>query len=163
MSGRRAITGVGRVVDYYILNVATGQEYRSISYSNKVTNQYTHTSYQTELINTGNALPGAHTLNWVLASGETDSINLYGNGVSYRAYGFARLDGLPDDCGDCKFTVTKNGQTVRTETQLVCPIVTHTCGEQCPPGSCQCDCGTKVCCHHPTTGAVVKSFNKQIT
>lgn len=60
----------------------------------------------------------------------------------------------------CVFTVTKNGQTVYTKTRSICPTVTHFCGEQCPPGSCECTCGTGICCYHPTTGAVVKSFTR---
>ncbi len=37
--------------------------------------------------------------------------------------GYERKDGLPDDCDDCTFTVTNNGQTVYTETRIVCPEV----------------------------------------
>jgi hypothetical protein len=69
-----------------------------------------------------------------------------------------RADGLPDNCGGCVFKVTKNGQVVYSKTAPQCPIVTHTCGEQCPAGSCECTCDTEVCCYHPTTGKVIKSF-----
>lgn len=73
---------------------------------------------------------------------------------------FERADGLPDNCGDCVFTVTKNNQVVYTRTKSPCPTVTHFCGEQCPPGTCQCDCGTEVCCYDTKTGKAVKSFRK---
>jgi hypothetical protein len=73
---------------------------------------------------------------------------------------FVRIDGQPDNCGNCTFKVTKNNQVVYQKTRPTCPTVTHFCGEQCPAGSCECNCGTRVCCHHPTTGAVVKSFTR---
>ena len=34
-----------------------------------------------------------------------------------------RADGQPDNCGNCIFTVTKNGQIVHTETRDICPEV----------------------------------------
>lgn len=34
-----------------------------------------------------------------------------------------RVDGQLDNCGDCVFTITKNGQTLYTETRAVCPEV----------------------------------------
>lgn len=34
-----------------------------------------------------------------------------------------RIDKLPDDCGNCIFTITKNGQITYTETRAVCPEV----------------------------------------
>jgi hypothetical protein len=34
-----------------------------------------------------------------------------------------RADNQPDNCGDCVFIVTKNGQVVHTETRAVCPEV----------------------------------------
>jgi hypothetical protein len=61
---------------------------------------------------------------------------------------------------DCTFQILKNGQVVHQKTDAVCPIVTHTCGEQCPAGSCECSCGTEICCYHPKTGKVVKSFKR---
>jgi hypothetical protein len=74
--------------------------------------------------------------------------------------GMERRDGLPDNCGECVFRITKNGQAVYQKSNLACPVVTHTCGEQCPPGSCECDCGTEVCCYDTVTGKAVKSFRK---
>jgi hypothetical protein len=71
-----------------------------------------------------------------------------------------RVDSLPDNCGGCVFKITKNGQVVYQKTDAVCPTVTYTCGEQCPAGSCECACGKEVCCHHPTTGKVIKSFTR---
>lgn len=70
-----------------------------------------------------------------------------------------RADGQPDNA-PCTLTITRNGQTVHKETRAVCPQVSYSCGEQCPPGSCECMCGTKVCCHDPNTGAVIKSFTR---
>lgn len=36
---------------------------------------------------------------------------------------FERQDGLPDDCGDCTFTVYKNSEIVHTQKRKVCPTV----------------------------------------
>jgi hypothetical protein len=78
----------------------------------------------------------------------------------------SRVDGVADSCGNpppkppCIFKVTKNGTVVYQKNTLTCPTVTHFCGEKCPPGTCECTCGNRVCCHDPVTGAVIKSFIK---
>jgi hypothetical protein len=42
---------------------------------------------------------------------------------SFTVVKIERADGLPDNCGDCQFKITKNGQTVHTETRAVCPEI----------------------------------------
>lgn len=71
-----------------------------------------------------------------------------------------RTDGQPDNCGNCIFTITKNGSIVYQKTTPQCPTVNVVCDEQCPPGTCQCDCGSMVCCYDTTTGKAVKNFRK---
>lgn len=58
------------------------------------------------------------------------------------------------------FKVLKNESAVYQRTKVDKPVVTHFCGEKCPPGTCECTCGNRVCCHDPVTGAVIKSFIK---
>jgi hypothetical protein len=58
------------------------------------------------------------------------------------------------------FQVWKNGVVIYQRTDTKTPVVTYFCGEKCPPGTCECTCGTKVCCYDPATGIAVKSFNK---
>ncbi|NJL52277.1 MAG: hypothetical protein HC930_08740 [Hydrococcus sp. SU_1_0] len=41
------------------------------------------------------------------------------------------------------------------------PQYSVTCGEGCPPGTCQVDCDTVFCCYDTATGKAVSSFNKQ--
>lgn len=60
----------------------------------------------------------------------------------------------------CLFKVTKDSNVVYQKTNSSCPMVTYFCGEKCPEGTCQCDCGTEVCCYDTTTGRAVKSFKK---
>jgi hypothetical protein len=60
----------------------------------------------------------------------------------------------------CTFTVTKNGQVVYQKTDSVCPVVNYFCGEECPPGTCECTNGSTVCCYDTSTGKVVKSFTR---
>jgi hypothetical protein len=57
-------------------------------------------------------------------------------------------------------TIYRNGVEVYLRTNTKTPVVTYFCGEKCPPGTCQCDCGTEVCCYDTTTGRAVKSFKK---
>jgi hypothetical protein len=84
----------------------------------------------------------------------------YNGGFSVSLVSVIRQDGLPDNCGDCVFKVTKNGTVVYQKSTPVCPTVTVICGDQCPPGTCQCDCGNYVCCYDTATGKAVKSFRK---
>jgi hypothetical protein len=84
----------------------------------------------------------------------------YGRRLDLASIDIIRVDGQPDNCGDCVFKVTKNNVVVYQKATPVCPTVTHTCGEQCPPGTCQCDCGSVVCCYDTVTGKAVKSFRK---
>jgi hypothetical protein len=78
----------------------------------------------------------------------------------------SRNDNGTDNCGNpppippCNFKVTKGGVVVYQRTAPTCPTVTYFCGEKCPPGTCECTCGTRVCCYDPATGIAVKSFNK---
>lgn len=60
----------------------------------------------------------------------------------------------------CLFSAFKNNQAVYQKTKTTCPIVTYFCGEQCPPGTCECEGGGIVCCYDTTTGKAVKSFAK---
>lgn len=71
-----------------------------------------------------------------------------------------RYDGQPDNCGGCVLTVTKNNTVVYKKSTPQCPTVSVICGDQCPPGTCQCDCGSMVCCYDTTTGKAIKSFRK---
>jgi hypothetical protein len=45
-----------------------------------------------------------------------------------------------------KFTITKNGQTVYTETRLTCPEV-KIISDECPPNTCDVLCGDTICCY----------------
>lgn len=58
------------------------------------------------------------------------------------------------------FQILKEESTIYQRTKVDKPVVTHFCGEKCPPGTCECTCGNRVCCHDPVTGAVIKSFIK---
>jgi hypothetical protein len=58
------------------------------------------------------------------------------------------------------FKIFKEGIVVYQKQKPTPPVVTYFCGEKCPPGTCECTCGNKVCCHDPVTGVVVKSFIK---
>jgi hypothetical protein len=60
----------------------------------------------------------------------------------------------------CQFKVSKNGLVVYQRTASTCPAVTYFCGEKCPPRTCECTCGTEVCCYDTTTGKAIKSFKK---
>lgn len=62
-----------------------------------------------------------------------------------------------DNCGSCVLSVTKNGRTVHTETRSVCPEIKIYCDNDCPPWSCKCVQGNRVCCYDPN-GRVVKTF-----
>lgn len=70
-----------------------------------------------------------------------------------------RVDGQPDNCGDCTFAVTKNGEVVHAETYDVCPEVEEYCADACPEGTCECDCGNYICCYDQQ-GNVVQSIRK---
>ena len=71
--------------------------------------------------------------------------------------GLESKDGLPDNCGDCVFKVTKNNVVVYQKTDPVCPTVSVICDQQCPPNTCECTSGSLVCCYD-STGRAVKSF-----
>lgn len=71
-----------------------------------------------------------------------------------------RTDGQPDNCGGCALKIFKGSQTVYSRVEPTCPTVTYACGDECPPGTCQCDCGSMVCCYDTKTGKAVKSFRK---
>lgn len=59
-----------------------------------------------------------------------------------------------------QFKVTKDDAVVYQRININAPTVTYFCGESCPPGTCECTCGNRTCCHDPITGTVVKSFIK---
>jgi hypothetical protein len=112
-----------------------------------------------------NGVSTAFFIDWMDCSGQVRSHSISSNSdvvgwldSATSITSITVVEGGVDNCGDCVFTVTKNNQVVYTRTKSPCPTVTYTCGEQCPAGSCECTCGTKVCCHHPQTGAVIKSF-----
>lgn len=44
-------------------------------------------------------------------------------GGSFFIDSIVRADQQPDNCGDCTFTITKNGAIVHTETRAICPEV----------------------------------------
>lgn len=84
----------------------------------------------------------------------------YGNSVTFTKV--AREDGLPDNCGVHTLLVSKNGELVLEKEYEEQPEITTYCSsDHCPPGSCECDCGDTVCCYHPKTGALIKSFTKE--
>jgi hypothetical protein len=58
------------------------------------------------------------------------------------------------------FKILKDGTVVYQRSKSDKPVVTHFCGEECPPGTCQCESGDVVCCYDTTTGRAVKSFRK---
>jgi hypothetical protein len=60
----------------------------------------------------------------------------------------------------CTLNIIKNGQTVYQKVTPVCPIVAEYCGEKCPEGTCECTCGSEVCCYDTKTGKAVKSFRR---
>ncbi|WP_319418855.1 hypothetical protein [Pleurocapsa sp. FMAR1] len=61
---------------------------------------------------------------------------------------------------NCNFRILKNSNVVYQQIKDTCPEVTYSCGNQCPPGTCECSCGNTVCCYDEKTGEVVKSFKK---
>jgi hypothetical protein len=87
-----------------------------------------------------------------------------GNRVTLNRTQITRADNQPDTGGNlpssCTFKVLKNNEVVYQKTAPTCPPVNHFCGEECPPGTCQCDCGTEVCCYDTTTGKAIKSFKR---
>lgn len=74
-----------------------------------------------------------------------------------------RMDGQADNCGDppggeCVFSVSDLTGQIYQQSHPVCPQVAVKCTDQCPPGTCECECGPRVCCYDPHTGKAVKSF-----
>lgn len=73
------------------------------------------------------------------------------------------LYGYPDNCGTtgestCKFIVSDASGIVYTQTTASCPTnVTVSCGKQCPPNTCECRHGNRVCCYD-SNGIPVLSF-----
>lgn len=91
-----------------------------------------------------------------VVSGSRDSS---GQNEYIEFVGFERIDGLPDDCGECKLTIFKNEAIVYERTEKSCPEVKEYCDiQKCPPGTCECRHGSVVCCHDSKTGEVVKQF-----
>lgn len=74
-----------------------------------------------------------------------------------------RVDGKPDNCApptenQCKFIVSDNSGIIYTQTTAQCPTnVTATCGKQCPPNTCECRHGNRVCCYD-SNGIPVLTF-----
>lgn len=71
--------------------------------------------------------------------------------------GAAREDGLPDNCGQCVLKVTKNDIVILEQTFNECPQVEKYCEDDCPPWTCKCTQGNRVCCYDDN-GRVVKTF-----
>jgi hypothetical protein len=89
------------------------------------------------------------------------STNRYiGNLAPGYDWQYFRFIPLSSRLPSCFFKVLKQGQVVYQKTRSDCPTVTYTCGNNCPPGTCQCDRGTEVCCYDTVTGKAVKSFRK---
>jgi hypothetical protein len=88
-----------------------------------------------------------------------DSINLTKS--SYSITNIQTADGSPDNCGDWVYSITKGGSVVYKQIKSSQPTVSYFCGqEKCPNGTCECNCGSDVCCYDPTTGQLVKTFRK---
>lgn len=83
---------------------------------------------------------------------------LSGQQSDWSYFRFTNFDNKPPT--SCSFKVLKNSGVVYQKTKPTAPVVTYSCGEQCPPGTCECDCGNMVCCYDTTTGRAVKSFAK---
>lgn len=84
----------------------------------------------------------------------------FGYGFNLIVTNIVRVDGQPDDCGNCILTISKNGQTVYQRSEPVCPIVEHFCdANQCPAGTCEVECNGTVCCYD-SNGISVYSFQK---
>lgn len=65
----------------------------------------------------------------------------------------------PASCrAGCVFKAFKNGVQVYTETRSTCPEV-EVVINQCPPNTCEVDCGTYVCCYG-SDGISVFNYNK---
>jgi hypothetical protein len=90
------------------------------------------------------------------------SINTYvGNldpGYDWQYFKFVPTTNSPSS--QVAFEIFKNNQVVYSRTSPTSPIVTHFCGEQCPPGTCECENGSIVCCYDTSTGKAVKSFRR---
>jgi hypothetical protein len=71
------------------------------------------------------------------------------------------LNGQPDNCGYYRLDIYKNGQIIATDTGNLPPSVSHQCitPNQCPPNTCEVDCGTYVCCYG-SDGISVFNYNK---
>jgi hypothetical protein len=137
--------------------------------------KYNTTSFGT----CGSAIPGATTRAWYSYLDWEGQTNITQGGLIYfnevwvsnfdsqvvgkevvKIDSIKRSDGLPDQCGNCVLKILKNNLVVHARAEPMCPTVTYTCGDQCPPGTCQCDCGSEVCCYDTATGKAVKSFRK---
>jgi hypothetical protein len=159
--GRGGITtGNGPISNIYIKNLTTGQIYKDIVNNPGLVNNTTSIGYSTEFINTGVVNPnGTWAVFWTEGNGVEKNLSL-ANYSGYRAYGFTTLySNQPDNCATL-FQVTKNGQVVYSKINSQQPTVTHRCGEECPPGTCECTNGSTVCCYDPNTGIAVKSFTR---
>lgn len=84
---------------------------------------------------------------------------------AFESFRVVRTDQQPDNCGNptsenkYKFEVTDATRTIYSRIANTCPIVNIKCGESCPLGTCECDCGTVICCYNDN-GISVKSFAK---
>lgn len=66
-----------------------------------------------------------------------------------------------DDCGRWIFSVFREDELKYQKDFDDQPLVHNYCLDgECPPNTCRCDCGSRVCCYDPATGKAVTSFPK---
>lgn len=74
-----------------------------------------------------------------------------------------RCDNQPDNCGttesSCKFTVVDETGIIYNRTEPTCPRVSIDCGRKCPPNTCECIHGNRICCYN-SEGYLVASFDR---
>lgn len=61
---------------------------------------------------------------------------------------------------ECEFKVYLGGQLILAQKNDECPEVEEYCENECPANTCECQCGSVVCCRDSVTGEVVKQFRK---
>lgn len=73
----------------------------------------------------------------------------------------SRVGGLSDNCGNYIVDIYKNGQIIQSdEGGQQPPVVTWECvGDQCPPNTCEVECGNTICCYN-NQGISVLNFLK---
>lgn len=79
-------------------------------------------------------------------------------GRPFEIIGFEPADGSEPEPYEYEFRGYKNGELILTDTGYGEPTVQVDCS-QCPPNSCEVDCGNHVCCYN-SQGKVVYSYVK---